>query len=210
VDRKGIVEPLNLRAAPYEFPRVSPDGHSVAIGTDDGKVANVWIYDLSGTTAARQLTFGGRNKYPVWTADGKRVAFQSDRETDLAIFWQLADGTGTAERLTKPDKDTAHIPESASPDGKTLSFDVATRSEHALWTLALADQKVIFPELLNLLTRWAVASVYVRSFRIGAISVCAAVSSNRLQIPGHHGNTPYLVAKRKGAVLQHARPVFRR
>ena len=142
VERKGIVEPLNLRAAPYEFPRVSPDGHSVAVGTDDGKVANVWIYDLSGTTAARQLTFGGRNKYPVWTADGRRVAFQSDRETDLAIFWQLADGTGTAERLTTPDKDTAHVPESASPDGKTLSFDVATSSEHALWTLTLADKKV--------------------------------------------------------------------
>jgi serine/threonine-protein kinase len=142
LDRKGIVEPLKLRAAPYEFPRVSPDGRSVAVGTDDGKVANVWIYDLSGATAARQLTFGGRNKYPVWTADGKRVVFQSDREADLAIFWQLADGTGTAERLTKPDKDNAHIPESASPDGKTLSFDVRTSSEHTLWTLTLADKKV--------------------------------------------------------------------
>ncbi len=141
VDSKGVVEPLKVRPAPYEFPRLSTDGSRVAVGTDDGKDANVWIYELSGTTAARQLTFGGRNKFPVWTADGRRVAFQSDREGDLAIFWQLADGTETAERLTKPEKEIAHVPESWSPDGKILSFDVITGSQHALWTLALADKK---------------------------------------------------------------------
>ena len=58
------------------------------------------------------MTFGGKNRFPIWSADGQRIAFQSDREGDTAIFWQAADGTGTAERLTKPDKDTAHVPES--------------------------------------------------------------------------------------------------
>jgi serine/threonine-protein kinase len=141
VDRKGVGERLKVRPAAYEYPRVSPDGNRIAVGTDDGKDANVWIYDLSGTTAIRQLTFGGRNKVPLWSADGKRVAFQSDREGDLAVFWQLADGTGAAERLTKPDKDTAHAPESFSPDGKILSFDVAKGSEHTLWTMTLDDRK---------------------------------------------------------------------
>jgi serine/threonine protein kinase/Tol biopolymer transport system component len=141
VDRKGVAEQLKVRPAAYEFPRVSPNGSRIAVGTDDGKDANVWIYDLSASTAIRQLTFAGRNKVPVWTTDGKRVAFQSDREGDLAIFWQLADGTGTAERLTKPDKDTAHVPESFSADGKILSFDVERGSRHSLWTLALEDKK---------------------------------------------------------------------
>jgi Tol biopolymer transport system component len=54
----------------------------------------------------RQLTFGGRNRFPIWSADGQHVAFQSDREGDLGIFWQRADGTGAAERLTKPDQGT--------------------------------------------------------------------------------------------------------
>jgi serine/threonine-protein kinase len=141
VDRKGVAEQLKVRLAAYESPRVSPDGSRIAVGTDDGKDANVWIYDLSASTAIRQLTFAGRNKVPVWTTDGRRVAFQSDREGDLAIFWQLADGTGTAERLTKPDKDTAHVPESFSADGKILSFDVERGSRHSLWTLALEDKK---------------------------------------------------------------------
>jgi len=142
IDRKGAMELLKARPAPYEHPRVSPDGTRVAVDTDDGKNANVWIYELSGTTSVRQLTFGARNKYPVWAPDGKRVAFQSDREGDLAIFWQLADGTGTPERLTRSENDTAHVPESWSSDGRTLSFDVAKRaSEHALWTLSLPDRK---------------------------------------------------------------------
>jgi serine/threonine protein kinase/Tol biopolymer transport system component len=141
VDRKGVAEHLKVRPAAYEFPRVSPDGSRIAVGTEDGKDANIWIYDLSASTAIRQLTFAGRNKVPVWTTDGKRVVFQSDREGDLAIFWQLADGTGTAERLTKPDKDTVHVPESFSADGKILSFDVERSSSHSLWTLALEDKK---------------------------------------------------------------------
>lgn len=77
----------------------------------------MWIYDLSGATAMRRLTLGSRNRVPVWSADGEHVAFQSERESDLAIWWQRADGTTPAEGLTKPDKDTANVPESWSPDG---------------------------------------------------------------------------------------------
>ena len=51
----------------------------------------------------QRLTFGGSNRYPVWSRDGRWVAFQSDRDGDRAIFRQAADGSGTAERLTKPE-----------------------------------------------------------------------------------------------------------
>ena len=40
------------------------------------------------------------------------------------LFWQLADGTGSAERLTKAERATLHIPESWSPDGEHLLFRV--------------------------------------------------------------------------------------
>ena len=41
----------------------------------------------------RQLTFGGKSRHPIWSRDGQWVAFQSDREGDLAIFRQRADGS---------------------------------------------------------------------------------------------------------------------
>src|SRR5262249_55499568 len=96
-DRKGGVEVLKLPPVTYAAPRISPDGKSVAFGIEDGKEAAVWIYELSGARSMRRLTVGGANRYPVWTPDGKRIAFQSDREGDFGIFWQLADGSGMAE-----------------------------------------------------------------------------------------------------------------
>ncbi len=143
IDRKGVVTPLNLPPAPYEFPRVSPDGKRIAVHTDNGKNADIWIYELSGTTSARRLTNGGRNRFPIWSSDSQRVAFQSDREGDRAIFWQPADGSGTAERLTRPDKETVHVPESWSPDGKRFLFVATKGSTNTLLTFSVQDKKAV-------------------------------------------------------------------
>src|SRR6185295_9096976 len=88
-----------------------------------------------------KLTIGGRNLAPIWSADGQRIIYQSDKEGDLGIFWQRADGTGTAERLTKADTDAPHVPESVSPDGKYLLFGKAAKGGNALQLYAFADRK---------------------------------------------------------------------
>ncbi len=141
MDRKGSLEPLKVLPRPYAFPRVSPDGKHVAYESADAKEANIWIHELGGTIAPRQLTVGGTNRYPIWSADGERVAFQSDREGDLGIFWQKADGTGTAERLTKPEQGVGHIPDSWSPDGASFSFTLFKGSEASVWIFSLKDKK---------------------------------------------------------------------
>jgi serine/threonine-protein kinase len=140
-DAKGGVETLRIPPAPYEFPRVSPDGKHIAVGTDDGKEMIVWIYDLAGTTSMRRLTFGGRNRFPVWSSDGQRVAFQSDRDGDPGIFWQRADGTGTAERLTRAEQGASHAPESWSPKSDQLLFSVTKEGKVSLWAFSLTDKK---------------------------------------------------------------------
>jgi serine/threonine protein kinase len=103
------LERLKVPPRAYSYPRVSPDGKSVAVSTDDDK-PDVWIIDLGGASAPRQLTLGGNSRVPVWSPDGLRVAFRSNREGDDAMFWQKADGTGTAERLTKAETGTFHSP----------------------------------------------------------------------------------------------------
>ncbi len=140
-DQKGSSESLKLPPGSYDHPRVSPDGKRIAFGTDDGKEAVVWSYDLAGTSSMRRLTFGGKNRFPIWSADGQRIAFQSDREGDLGIFWQRADGAGTAERLTKAEQGTAHVPESWSPKGDRFLFGVVKGSNFSLWTFSLQDKK---------------------------------------------------------------------
>ena len=140
LDRKvPSLERLKIPLRSYAHPRVSPNGKYVAAGTDDDQ--NIWVIDLSGSAAPRQLTLGGRNLSPVWSADGQRIAFTSDREGDRAIFWQMADGTGVAERLTKPETGIEHFPESWSPDGKFLSYMAVKGPATSVWILAMPERK---------------------------------------------------------------------
>jgi len=143
VNRDGAIESLKLTPAGYEFPRISPDGKQVAVGINDGTNANIWIYDLSGTSTIRQLTFGGRNRFPVWSADGKYVTFQSDREGDFGIFWQRADGSAPPVRLTKPESGAAHVPDAWSPKNDQLLLDVEAGSNLSLAMLSLHERKVV-------------------------------------------------------------------
>jgi Tol biopolymer transport system component len=143
VDRKGEIELLKTPPGSYSYPRVSRDGKLVAYQDGEGKNSSVWIWELSGASAARRLTLPGTgsNRYPIWSSDGQRVAFQSDREGDLGIWWQRADGNGVAERLTKPDKGVEHIPDSWSKDNETLSFTEWKTDSSAVWTYSLRDKK---------------------------------------------------------------------
>jgi serine/threonine-protein kinase len=140
IDRNGHIERLKLPAAAYEAPRVSPDGKQIAVSSIDAKEAVLWIYDVSGTTLPRKLTFGGRNRLPIWSGDSQRVAYQSDREGDLAIFAQRADGSGPVERLTKPAQGASHVPDSWSPDGEHLLFSETKGNEISSWLLSLRDK----------------------------------------------------------------------
>jgi Tol biopolymer transport system component len=124
------------------YPRVSPDGKQITLGTEDGQEAVVWVYDLAGRSGPpRRLTFGGRNRFPVWSSDGQRIAFQSDRDGDLAVFWQRADGTGAPERLTKPESGTAHVPDSWSRDGDHLAVTVVRGASFSLATHSVREGK---------------------------------------------------------------------
>jgi Tol biopolymer transport system component len=135
-DRQGVVEPLKLPPGAYATPRVSPDGKRVAFEID----GNIGTYDLDGTSAVSRMTFSGHNHFPVWSADGMRIAFQSDREGDAAIWLQRADGTGTAERLTTPAQGTSHVPDAWSPKGDTLLFSVTKGATMSLWVFSLPDR----------------------------------------------------------------------
>ena len=139
-DRSGGEQILKVPPGPYSEPRMSPDGRYMAFGSDDGRDVSIWVYDLKVGGSPRRLTFGGRDRYTVWSADSRRVTFQSDRDGDPSIYWQPADGSGAAERLTIPKKGRAHIPQSWSPDGRILLFDDSDGTEFTLMALSLHDR----------------------------------------------------------------------
>ena len=140
-DRQGRIEKIPLPAALYKELRVSGDGKQFAISAKDPDEETIYIYDRSGATTMRRLTFGGNNRAPVWTADHQHVAFQSDRGGDAAIYWQRVDGSAPAERLTSPAKGEAHFPESWDPRGGGFLFSAVRGDVHTLWFHSLPDGK---------------------------------------------------------------------
>jgi serine/threonine-protein kinase len=140
-DRNGVVQPLKLPRRRYQSPRVSPDGKRVAFEIQDGKESDIWLYDFNRPNAPNRLTFGGKNRFPVWSPDGQWIVFQSNRDSDAGIFRQRADGTGVAERLTTPEKGIAHVPESWSPKADVLLFRAVEGANYSLWSFAIGEKK---------------------------------------------------------------------
>jgi Tol biopolymer transport system component/predicted Ser/Thr protein kinase len=142
IDRNGVAKTIAIPPGPYDGPRISPNGKQLAIASNDGKEAMISIYDLSGGASMRRLTFGGKNRFPIWSGDGQRILFQSDRENDSGLFWQRADGSGSAERVTRPEEGVQEIPDAWSPKDQIFSF-ISNRigSDGALWTYSIPDKK---------------------------------------------------------------------
>jgi len=141
VDVAGKAQPIGVPGPGHDQPRVSRDGRWVAYQTEYSEGTDITVFEIGSKTAPVRLTFGGRSRSPVWSHDGRRVIFQSDRDGDRGLFWQLSDGTTAAERLTMPGKDESHIPDSVSSDGNWLTFTVSKGEVSEVWRLSLKTRK---------------------------------------------------------------------
>ena len=119
VDRKGAAQPLVAPPRSYFFPRLSPDGSKIAVETATATKQDIWIYEVARNTLTR-LTTEGESDWPIWTPDGERVTFTSNRGGHQNLFWKPADGSGRDERLTTSDNQQSA--RSWSSDGRLLVF----------------------------------------------------------------------------------------
>jgi Tol biopolymer transport system component len=139
VDRKGTVQPIEAPSRAYAQPQLSPDGRQIAVTVENPK-NDVWIYELGRGTLTRLTFEGNNNSRPLWTPDGKRILFRSDRPgPGNNLFMKVADGTGPDEQITTF---VMNLPSSISPDGKLAFFyktDAKTGPD--IWTVPLEGDR---------------------------------------------------------------------
>ena len=119
VDRLGKQEALTAAPRAYNNARISPDGSRVALDVRDQE-DDIWIWDFARETLTRLTFASGRERVPIWTPDGKRVVFSSERDGSENLYWKAADGTGVVERLFE--SESRHFPYAFTPDGSQLLF----------------------------------------------------------------------------------------
>jgi serine/threonine protein kinase len=83
-------------------PRISPDGRQVAFASDEGLNGKTYIhlYDLARNVNTR-ITEGGNEVSPVWSPDGKKIAYVSKQSKSYEIYQVPSDGSGPPELLLK-------------------------------------------------------------------------------------------------------------
>ena len=119
VDRTGREDPLPLPPASYLYPRISPDGRSLAVEIE-GPNHDFYVYDFARGVMSK-MTTDGQSHDPVWSPDGKRLAFRSWLAGGMTMWLMPADRSAEATRLNPPGK--RESPVSFSPDGRFLAFD---------------------------------------------------------------------------------------
>jgi TolB protein len=127
-------------------PAVSPDGKKiaftskglaketlVAIGAKqyivfEKNLPTIWTVNVDGT----ELTQFAQGAYPVWSPDGKRIAFSSDVSGNWDIWMMNADGSGLTQITNDPKQ---QFSPSFSPDGKWITYSSNVSGHFDIWIM---------------------------------------------------------------------------
>jgi Tol biopolymer transport system component len=209
VDRTGKrIGTVAEKLSNLQFAHLSPQGDRIALQIDVG-ANDIWVLDVARGVRTR-LTFGPvSNNYPIWSPDGKWIAYSSERNGRHHIYRKPSDGSGAEELLL--DDDQFVFVNDWSHDGKYLLYSRGPffGSGEELWAIPLdGDRKpfLVVPHGANSFAaggrlspdgRWLAYSsnesgqseVYVVPFRGG---------QGKWQVSQSGGNGPLWSADGKG------------
>ena len=141
-DRGGT--PIAAVGGTHDFNGVhlSPDERHVAYHRHDGRPdGDVWLVDLARGTSER-LTHTAENNAPVWSRDGTRIAYSSNRDSSVNNLW-VSDSSGTEPDSPLLTSNIDKSPHSWSRDGMLAYEALGARGD--IWILPLVGTRTPFP-----------------------------------------------------------------
>jgi Tol biopolymer transport system component len=187
-DRKG--KSVGSVGAPHDYMgmvRLSPDGTRIAAGrSDHSNRRDIWLTSIPSDRESRFTVAPASNNFPVWSPDGSRIGFSSNKVGWYDLYEHSSNGAGKDELLFRSDHHK-HVTD-WSRDGRYLLYDdTDSKTKRDLWVLpmeaGLNDRKPIvfsrteFDEMNGRFspnTRWVAyesdvtgrVEVYVRQFQV--------------------------------------------
>ena len=120
---------------------LSPDEKTVARAQfDAGAGGDIWLHELARGADTRFTFDPAREGNPVWSPDGRRLAFFSSRGGGQNLYQKDVTGSGQDELLLKTER--FKFPTSWSRDGKVLLYtEPAPKTKSDLWTLSMEGDR---------------------------------------------------------------------
>ena len=141
-DRTGKVVGSIADPADYSYVQLSPDGRTVAFDIYDASSRNrdIWLFDPARGRKTRFTFDPSVDEVPIWSPDGKRILFHSDRKGHYDLYVKTTSGAGVEESLYE-----SPLPETPfdwSSDGKFISFGTTDpKSQSDLWIFPLEGER---------------------------------------------------------------------
>jgi Tol biopolymer transport system component len=126
----------------YRGVEVSPDTARIAVHRHEVTGGDIWVIEPSGSETRLTWNAAQHNASPIWSPDGRDIAYSSVRNGKPGLYRKRSDGSGAEELLHEAAVPVA--PMSWSPDGKSIVFGVQDpKSRGDPWLLSLAEKKAV-------------------------------------------------------------------
>ena len=125
-------------------PRISPDGHKVALTKYGGPNPDVWIFDTANGLRTRVSTEAAGTT-PVWSPDGKNIVYMAipENTSKARLAVRPADGSGDLRLLYQEEQ--WQSPSDWSPDGKYILYSRGEPGASHIWVMPVAQGTKPFP-----------------------------------------------------------------
>jgi len=112
------------------YPAISPDGKHIAFSY----VGDIWIVSTEGGKAMRLTDHMAYDREPIWSPDGKWLAFTSNRKGNNDVYLMNAEG-GVPQQLTFHSSDD--VATDFTPDGRWIVFTSSRSSSSSVFKVSV-------------------------------------------------------------------------